>query len=67
MELRNLATLIRLSDILCCQEKIGFYLSAQNEAITEEMLDSLQLTTEQFEEVRANLPDKLVDAEATLS
>lgn len=66
-ELRNIATLIHLSDILCCQEKIGFYLSAQNEDITEEMLDSLQLTTEQFEEVRANLPDKLADAEATLS
>jgi putative nucleotidyltransferase with HDIG domain len=67
VELQNLANLIRLADVLCCQEKMGFYLTAQNDVITDEMLDALSITPEQIEEVRAALPKQLVEAEVTLS
>ncbi len=67
IELRNMATLIRMADVLCCQEKVGFYLTAQGSEITEEMYDTLGITPEQFEEIRTNLPDKLDDASVTLA
>lgn len=67
VELRNLTTLVQTADILCCQEKIGFYLTAQNATITDEMLEQLSITPEQIEELRAELPEKVADAEAVLA
>ena len=67
VELRNLATLVQTADILCCQEKIGFYLTAQNATITEEMLEQLGITPEQIEELRIALPEKVADAESVLA
>jgi len=66
VELRNLATLIQVADILACQERIGFYQSAQNLEVTDEMLDTLSVTHEQIEEVREALADQVSEAEASL-
>lgn len=67
VELRNIATLIQVADILCCQEKIGFYLTAPHGQVTDEQLDLLGITGEQLDEVRAALPDQVAEAEATLT
>jgi HD-like signal output (HDOD) protein len=67
VELRNIATLIQVADMLCCQEKIGFYLTAPHDPVTDELLDVLGITGEQLEEVRASLADQVADAEATLT
>lgn len=67
VELRNLAVLIQVGDIICCEEKIGFYLSAQGQTVTPEMLDVIHITEEQLEVVRTELPDKLAEAETMLS
>jgi len=67
VELRNIATLIQLADALCCQEKIGFYLTAQHSVVTEDMLDTLGITYEQFDELRSTLIDQVTEAEATLT
>jgi len=67
VELRNIATLIRVADVICCQEQVGFYLSAQNDVLTEEMFDLLHVTSAQIESIRTALHDKLDDAEATLA
>ena len=67
VELRNIATLIHLADVLCCQEKIGFYLTAQHSVVTEDMLDTLGITYEQFDELRSTLTDQVTEAEATLT
>jgi len=67
VELQNMATLIQMADILCCQEKIGFYLTTQNETLTEQMLDTIGVTQEQLDEVRATLNEQLIEAEATLT
>ena len=67
IELRNMATVIQLADILCCQEKIGFYLTAQNQTITEEMLDTLSITLEQVDEIRGTLAEQVAEGEATLT
>ncbi len=67
VELRNIATLIHLADVLCCQEKIGFYLTAQHSVVTEDMLDPLGITYQQFDELRSTLTDQVTEAEATLT
>ena len=65
-ELKNIATLVHVADILACQEQIGFYITAQGEQISEESLETLGITHEHVEEVRANLAEQLEEAEATL-
>ena len=65
-ELRNIATLIRLADVLCCQEEIGFYLTNRDGVITEEMLDTLSITEAQLEEIRTSLADQITEAEVSL-
>ncbi|MCH7839178.1 MAG: HDOD domain-containing protein [Planctomycetes bacterium] len=67
VELRNMARLIQVADVLACQEQVGFYLTAQYDEITPEMLEALNLTQEQFDEVRATLAEQVSDTEATLS
>lgn len=67
VELRNMATIIQIADILCCQEQVGFYLTHRNEMITPEMLELIGLTMEQVNEVREDLPELLADAESVLS
>lgn len=66
VELRNLARLIQLADIISCQEQIGFYLTAQDGVVTEEMLESLGITPEQLQEIQESLPEKVAEAEAAL-
>lgn len=66
-ELRNMATLLQIADVLCCQEQYGFYLSAQHGEITEEKLDTIGITEAQLNEVRRTLPEHLADAESTLT
>ncbi len=65
-ELRNMAVLIKVADVLCCHEKIGFYLTAQTARITEDLLDTLAITTDQLEEVSEGLPKQVAEAELTL-
>lgn len=67
VELRNMATLVRVADILCCQEKIGFYLTAQGDIIEPHMLETLGISEEQLEEIRATMPETVEEAEATLT
>ena len=66
-EIRNLAVAVQVADILCCREKIGFYLSAQDEEISSESLDILGITTEQLEAIAQELPEKLSDVAITLA
>jgi len=66
-EVKNMAMLIHLADVMACQEKVGFYLTAQNEEISDALLEALGLTSEQVEELRGQLPELLEEAEATLS
>ena len=66
-ELRNMATLIQVADIMACQEKLGFYLTARNDSVTAPMLETLAIKPEQVDEVRANLAELVADAENTLT
>ncbi|MDO8632818.1 MAG: hypothetical protein Q7R41_20235, partial [Phycisphaerales bacterium] len=67
VELRSISAVIHLADMIACQERMGFYLTAQNESINPELLELLHISEEQVNEVRAALPEQLADAEATLA
>lgn len=66
-ELQNMATVIQLADILCCQAEIGFYLTARDGQITPEMFDVLGVTQEQVDTLCETLPEQVADAEGTLT
>ncbi len=66
-ELQKIGHLVQTADVLCCQEKLGFYHTAEKGVITDEMLEDIGITRDQLEETRAELPDDLSDAEATLA
>jgi len=65
-ELRNMAALIQIADTVACQERLGFYLTAQDASITDAMLDVLGITQTQLESIRGSLPAKLSEVEASL-
>ena len=65
--LRNMAVLIQMADIVCCQERIGFYLTAYGDELTDEMYETLGVTPAQIEEIRASMVDMVADAEGVLT
>ncbi len=67
VELQNMATIIQVADIMCCQEQIGFPLTARDGEITPAMLDTLGISQEQLDEIREALPEQVEDAEVSLS
>jgi HD-like signal output (HDOD) protein len=66
-ELKNIATLIHLADVIACQEQLGFYLTAQHEVVDPADLELLGLTEQHVAEVREGLPRLLGEAESTLT
>ena len=67
VELKNMATLIRVADVLCCTGQLGFYLTARHDEITEEMLDTLSITQDQINDIRETLDEQVTEAEASLT
>ena len=58
-ELRKTAVAVQVADIVCCQNEIGFYLSAQTADVTDEMLDLLGVSESQVNEVLELLPERI--------
>ncbi|NOX57622.1 MAG: HDOD domain-containing protein [Planctomycetes bacterium] len=65
-ELKRIGMIVHTADIMCCQEKHGFSLTAATEEFTQELLDAVGVTIEQLVEVRDALPDGLAEARAVL-
>jgi HD-like signal output (HDOD) protein len=66
-ELQRVGMLIHCADILCCQEDLGFSLTAKDVDFTQELLDTLHLSVEQLVEVRDTMVPELEEAEFLLS
>ena len=67
VELKNITALIHVADVIACQEQLGFYLTAQNDAVNPAILEHLGLTDQHVAEVREMLPRQLAEAESTLT
>jgi HD-like signal output (HDOD) protein len=65
-ELQPFGMAVRVADILCCKEKLGFHLSAGQDEFTEELLDATNITIEQLTEIRDLLDDEVAEAQRTL-
>lgn len=65
-ELRKVGMIVRCADVLCCQEEIGFSLTAAGEEFTEELLQGVGITVEQLVEARDTMEEDLEECLAIL-
>lgn len=66
-EFRELPCLVHVADVLACQAKIGFTMTAENETIDDAVLDVLQLTREQIMPITEQLAEQVALSEALFS
>lgn len=62
-ELRRLVTAIQVADTICCQNNLGFYLTALNQDVTDEMLDVIGVKDTKVADLLAELPDRIEETE----
>lgn len=65
-EHRLLPTIVYAADVLCCHERIGFHLTAENQILDEATLESIGLTETDVNNLRDELPEQIAGAEAML-
>lgn len=66
-ELRSLGNIIRVADVLCCVQEIGFHLTAADDELTDELLQSVGLSQDRIPELVQTLETELEAAEVSLS
>jgi len=66
-EHRLLPTIVYAADVLCCHERVGFYLTAEGQPLEDTLLESIGLTENDFNTVRTELPDLIAEAEMILA
>jgi HD-like signal output (HDOD) protein len=65
-ELSRFVMIVHCADVLCCQQQIGFSLTAQNEEFTEELLEAIGISIDQLVTVRDEMGPELEEAETLL-
>lgn len=66
-EFRRLVTAVQIADTICCQNEIGFYLTAQHADVTDEQLTQIGVDEEAVAEVLRILPDRIEETRAIFS
>lgn len=62
-ELKRIVTCVQLADTICCQNEIGFYLTAMTQETSDETLDTVGITAEQVSELLELLPERIEETE----
>lgn len=62
-ELKRVVTAVQVADTICCQNELGFYLTAQVQSIADEMLDYIGVNEHQVNELLESLPERIKEAE----
>jgi len=62
-ELKPIVTAVQMADTICCQNEIGFFLTAQNQEVTDEMLALVGIKAQQVDAVLELLPERIQEAE----
>jgi putative nucleotidyltransferase with HDIG domain len=62
-ELKRIVTAVHVADTICCQNELGFYLTAQVQEITDDMLDFVGVTEQDVSELLADLPERIKETE----
>lgn len=63
-EFRKAVTLVQVADIICCQNELGFSLTARNHEVTVEMLEQIGLDEERVAASLEVLPERIEETEA---
>ncbi len=58
------STLVYIADVLVCHERIGFYLTAEQQPLDDTLLESVGMTEADFNAVREQLPSLMDEAES---
>jgi HD-like signal output (HDOD) protein len=62
-ELKKIVTTVQVADTICCQNELGFYLTARTQEITEETLALLGVQASEVDEVLEMLPERIHETE----
>lgn len=62
-EFKRVVMAIQIADTVCCQNELGFYLTAQFQEVTDEMLELIGVSAHQVEEVLELLPERVRETE----
>ncbi|RMF79298.1 MAG: HDOD domain-containing protein [Planctomycetota bacterium] len=63
-EFRKIVTAVQVADIICAQNEIGFYLTAQTSEVTDEMLEVIGIDENKVSELLAELPERFEETKA---
>lgn len=62
-ELKRIVTAVQLADIICCQNELGFYLTAQTQEVADEALALIGVSEPKVAEVLETLPERIHETE----
>ena len=62
-ELRKIVSAVKVADTICCQNELGFYLTAQNQDISDEILDYVGIDAQRLSELLEKLPECITETE----
>ncbi len=65
-EFRRTVATIYAADTICSRQKFGFWLTAQGQELRPEILEAAQLAMPQIEQIEAELPARVQEAESIL-
>lgn len=61
-EFRKIATVIHVADTICCEARVGVWVTAQSQQLPEELLAFIGMNEEKLDQVREGLPEKIEEA-----
>ncbi len=62
-DFKKLVTAIQVADTICCQNQIGFYLTAETQEVTEEQLAIVGISPSAVAEIVEALPERIAESE----
>ncbi len=62
-ELKQIVTTVQVADTICCQNELGFYLTAQGQTFTNDMLETIGVSEQQISEILEELPERIQETE----
>lgn len=62
-EYKRVLTAIQVADTICCQNQVGFFLTAATQEVSEEQLGVIGITSEKLGSILEILPEKVTESE----
>jgi putative nucleotidyltransferase with HDIG domain len=66
-EFQRLATLVSVADMVCCQNRVGFWLTSKSEPLTEDKLTLIGITQQHVDQIVEVLPERIAETEEMFS